>query len=368
MTDSVDTVVVGAGPAGLRAAQVLAEGGREVVVLEKNSEVGPKTCAGGLTLKSVFELSSFGPVEDLGLARPSNRRASSDHDFGEVGLARPFLTEISFRGERPAPMDPSNSVVHTVARRALGAWQLSLTLAAGAEVLTGVVASQIDLESRSLMIDGRRVRFRSLIGADGATSGVRRALGLPNRREIFAGEYNVYGVQRDELIALCDSAELGGGYFWVFPHAEYTSVGAMVHKDVVAPGRVRPYLERRLVELGIDRGETPYEGAIIGTEYVGVEFPNSTYLVGDAAGLASSLSGEGIYAALISGEEVARSILEPGYPRPKLESWLRSKAVQDAVARLWLRRGPRLASFAILPLLFRQRWTRRWISHLLLRP
>ena len=43
----VEHLILGAGPAGLRAAQVLAEAGREVLVLEKHAEVGPKTCAGG---------------------------------------------------------------------------------------------------------------------------------------------------------------------------------------------------------------------------------------------------------------------------------------------------------------------------------
>lgn len=101
---------------------------------------------------------------------------------------------------------------------------------------------------------------------------------------------------------------------------------------------------------------------------MGVEFPGSVYLVGDAAGTASALSGEGIYGALVSGEEVARSILEPGYPRPKLDSWLRSKRVQDAVSRLWLRPFPRRASFAALSLLCRGALPRRWLSALLMRP
>lgn len=60
MREGVETIVVGAGPAGLRAAQVLAEAGREVLVLEKNTEIGLKTCAGGLTRKTVRELEAVG--------------------------------------------------------------------------------------------------------------------------------------------------------------------------------------------------------------------------------------------------------------------------------------------------------------------
>jgi len=65
--ERVENLVIGAGPAGLRAAQVLAEAGREVLVLEKNRQVGPKTCAGGLTRKAVRELAALGLPADLGL-------------------------------------------------------------------------------------------------------------------------------------------------------------------------------------------------------------------------------------------------------------------------------------------------------------
>lgn len=49
---SVDIAIVG-GPAGLRAAQVLAAAGRDVLVIERQPHVGPKTCAGGLSPKAV---------------------------------------------------------------------------------------------------------------------------------------------------------------------------------------------------------------------------------------------------------------------------------------------------------------------------
>jgi flavin-dependent dehydrogenase len=50
--ETVEHLIVGAGPAGLRAAQVLADAGREVLLVEKHPEIGPKVCAGGLTPKA----------------------------------------------------------------------------------------------------------------------------------------------------------------------------------------------------------------------------------------------------------------------------------------------------------------------------
>ena len=42
------TVIVGGGPGGLACATLLARQGKEVLVLERNSAIGPKVCAGGI--------------------------------------------------------------------------------------------------------------------------------------------------------------------------------------------------------------------------------------------------------------------------------------------------------------------------------
>ena len=44
------------------------------------------------------------------------------------------------------------------------------------------------------------------------------------------------------------------------------------------------------------------------------------FLVGDAAGLVSKATGEGIAMALTSGKEIARKILDPKYTTPELKS------------------------------------------------
>src|SRR5690606_25617628 len=159
--------------------------------------------------------------------------------------------------------------------------------------------------------NGRKLRYRHLIGADGTGSAVRRALRLPSPRAFFAGEFNVPRPHACDLGVAFDSRVLASGYFWVFPHEDYVCIGAGAHKGVVRPASIRPYVERRMAELGIDPGDTPYEGAAIEVELVGFDFSGGVHLVGDAAGLPSGLTAEGIYPALVSGEEVARRIVEP---------------------------------------------------------
>src|SRR5690606_22871105 len=96
--ESVEHIVVGAGPAGLRAAQVLAEAGRDVVVLEKNARVGPKTCGGGLSSKAVRELERLGLPPEAGL----------------TSVAR-----VSFRGDASIELDPQHARIKTLSRERL---------------------------------------------------------------------------------------------------------------------------------------------------------------------------------------------------------------------------------------------------------
>ncbi len=309
--ERVEHLIVGAGPAGLRAAEVLAAAGRDVLVLEKNPEVGPKTCAGGLTRKAVRELAALGLPEDLG--------------FDSVG-------HVAFTGGTARTLNPVASTVRTIPRRDLGQLQLCWARRAGAEVRTGVAATGLDLTARTVRAGDRVIHYDRLIGADGSDSGVRRALGMPHPRAYFAAEFNVPGLRLAPLRIECDPDILLNGYFWVFPHTSYTSIGAVAPKKLVAPSFIRRYLRERAEALGAKLGSVPFEGATLEVSHAGFDFPGGVHLVGDAAGMPSSLTAEGIYSALVTGEETARRIIEPSFPSPKTSSWLRVKRAHDRLA------------------------------------
>ena len=72
-----------------------------------------------------------------------------------------------------------------------------------------------------------------------------------------------------------------------------------------------------LKRFSLDPSILTFRAGTINACYLGHRF-GPIYLAGDAAGLASPVTGEGIAQALISGHEVALEILDPTYRSQKI--------------------------------------------------
>jgi geranylgeranyl reductase len=77
----------------------------------------------------------------------------------------------------------------------------------------------------------------------------------------------------------------------------------------------------------------------INCDYRGHHFGN-VFLAGDAAGVTSGFSGEGIYQALIFGDEIADLIIDSSHKSEKIDEVLREKRIHEMMLFLVMLSGP----------------------------
>lgn len=282
--------IVGAGPAGARAGELLAAHGADVVLLDPQAP-WEKPCGGGLTATLFDEVPELAEIQPL--ARPI--------DLARVELGSEIAFEV--RLERP---------IWIVPREDLGRWQLESARAAGATH----VRARVRAVTRSpcgwlLDTDRGGLTVETLVGADGAASIVRGASGCGLRLDRLAArvEYPLGASPVPGALVLRFFPGLVG-YLWDFPRLDHRSVGMELASGSATRAVVDAAIDEYLGATGWNASGRPRRGAVIGTarlhlghfsRIAGDQFA----LVGDAAGLADPFTGEGIRNAFRSAALLA---------------------------------------------------------------
>jgi flavin-dependent dehydrogenase len=301
-----DVIIIGAGPAGLACAQALAGSSLSVLLVEKNEAIGPKICAGALTRAAV----DFGIPEDQ---------------------ARTFRSQMVHIDERTPLQIVLTRPLKMVDRTALARHHMrNIGQASNIEWITGTRVTGV--AGGSIATDRREFNFRHLVAADGSQSRIRKNLGLPSKFGI--GLYYEVPQISDEVHFHFKTDIIRSGYFWIFPHLKHTNIGVCFNPDILTAGLAKIALQQYIRERGFDRGGARLKGGLINHLYCGFRFGN-TFLAGDAAGLASRPSGEGIPFALVSGREIGRKILDNTYDMKEFRGLLSLKRRQEKYSRVF---------------------------------
>ena len=326
---TVDTIIVGGGPAGSSCAWALRRRGIDCLVLDRAEFPRLKLCAGWITPEAVRDL-ELDPTE-------------YPHSFLTFEALKIHIGPLTYT---------LRSRQHSIRRIELDAWLLERS---GAEVVTHNVR-KIEERDGWYVIDGA-YRCRWLVGAGGTRCPVYRTLfrdvhHRPERLQAAVLEEEFPYDWGGETCHLWFFAKGLPGYSWYVPKAGghlNVGVGGLSTRLQARQQSIKLHWDHLIRQLD-DKGMVRNHGWDAGgyTYYLrGKTDPprlGNAFIIGDAAGLATCDMAEGIGPAIRSGLAAARSIAAGGsyqldnIERYSLPNMLATSRVGKSIPEYLLRR------------------------------
>lgn len=285
MSQPIDILVIGLGPAGACAAQIAAEAGLHALAIEKKAVPGaPVQCAEFVPAMIGAEVNAL--------------QSTSIQSIGSM------ITYVENQSPDLMPDFPG---------RMIDRQQFDQKLAedashAGADCRFGIKLRNINQDGTVELSDDTKVRPKVIIGADGPRSVIGASIGSPIRETLETRQINVALRKPFDSTDIFLSQQIPGGYGWAFPKGDTVNIGLGVHSQ--AKTKLKPLLEllhQKLIDkarvgtkiLSHTGGAIPAAGMVKPFGKLGETL---CLLAGDAAGLTNPITGAGINSAVISGK------------------------------------------------------------------
>jgi geranylgeranyl reductase family protein len=299
--------IAGAGPAGSHLAYQLSRSGFDVMLFDAR-EAWEKPCGGGVTSKALREF-KFLRESEAPRQMISSLRLITAHE----------------RQLKVAPRD--DFAVYS--RKDLARMMRRRAVKAGARLECARIAKTV-FENGQWTIEtamGERTAD-FLVGADGASSVIRRRVGVEFQAKDFAYALG-WHVRKPHNVSQADVKYLDefSGYLWMFPRHDHLSYGIASGYQETTPARLKSKLLDYIESVDPSTAQEIRASAATTTEntsFYAAMIPaldvatwdtlkacdprEQWALIGDAAGFVDPLTGEGIYYAIKSADLLATAL------------------------------------------------------------
>jgi geranylgeranyl reductase family protein len=310
---NVDVLIIGGGPAGSSLAYLLKKNGFSACIVEKYSFPRTKLCGGLLTQKTVNLIDEiYG-----GIDFPCERVTSNVNLYLGTHLISSVIAEQKF---------------YLVERKDFDNYLIMRYKNISGLLFEKSKLTFIDpAKNRAITDKNETVQYKVIVGADGANSQIRKYIDNRYRPNALCLECNSLSENLSGDISIYLSV-VRSGYGWCFSKKNhYTAgIGGIIKKNKNLKKSFKSFLKI----TGKAVNEKEIKGALLPFgKFVKKPCKDNMLLIGDAAGFVDSITGEGIYFALLSAKFAYESILESFQNKSQLsENYLnRIKWIQDKI-------------------------------------
>ncbi|TFG96171.1 NAD(P)/FAD-dependent oxidoreductase [Candidatus Thorarchaeota archaeon] len=303
-----DAIVIGAGPAGLLAANEIAKRGYEVQVFEEHERIGePDHCAGLLSVSGLKRLGITVPKESV------QNTVDGARIYSPAGHS--IMVE---RGRREA------SVIN---RQKFDAWLASRATDSGAEVFTNIKVKDFIREKGKIqgikLSTEKELGARVFVIAEGSRCFLSKRAGFPivqKSNKYPAFQYEVSGVNiEDNIVEMFYGHQIAPGFFtWIIPLGEKRARIGLAARD---KSRIRLDALMKHHKIISERMKgAKIERSLGGIVLVGMPISKmtieNTVAIGDTAGIVKATTGGGVIlgglTARVAGNIIADSLSNEG--------------------------------------------------------
>ncbi len=329
--DKFDSIVVGAGPAGVAAAITMAKAGLNVALLERGEYPGAKNVQGAVLYSKM--LSDI--IPDFWKEAPLERAIVEERLW--------VLTEDSGiqLGYKSAKYESDPANCYTIIRVAFDKWFAKKAEEAGVTLITGVTVSDVIKKDGDVVgvktTEGDELYCDVLIACDGANSILSQKAGLHREwkpEEVALGVKEVLALPREKIEdRFClernqgSTTEMLGditkgmlGYAFLYTNKDTLALGVGCAVDDFQRTNIKPYdlleeikrhpMVRRLIA---GSKSVEYSAHLIpegGYNSMPPLFTDGMLLAGDAAQMINPTHREGSNLAMASGVMAGETVIE----------------------------------------------------------